>query len=263
MTDCEEITSVSDLIRILKDKTILSPKSEAWYRGQSNASWGLEPGIHRGENNNKNECDLLIQFQQHAAGKVTQIQLDKWGWLTLAQHHTLPTRLLDWSTQPLIPLYFACQDALAKKTSTEGNIPDGCLFIIDPTKLNEIANDNLPPHEQRAEAYPRLLQESDKTLDPYYPHQEIQHEYRQIPIAVRAPMLFERIVFQSGTFTVHPSPAAAGGESLNLDTIADKLIIPRDNKQGILDELGLLGISEFAIYRDLDRAAKHISGDSK
>ena len=76
-------------------------------------------------------------------------------------------------------------------------------------------------------------------------------------------MLFERIVFQSGTFTVHPSPAAAGGNDLNLDTIADKLIIPRNNKQDILDELKLLGISEFAIYRDLDRAAKHISGDAK
>jgi hypothetical protein len=263
MTDCEEITSVSDLIKILKDKTILSPKSEAWYRGQSNTNWGLEPGIHRGENRDKNECDLLIQFQQHAAGKVTQIQLDKWGWLTLAQHHTLPTRLLDWSTQPLIPLYFACQDVLAEKKSDEGDIPDGCLFIIDPTKLNKIANDRLPRYERRDEVYPRLLQESDKTLDPYYPNQEREQDYRQIPIAVRAPMLFERIVFQSGTFTVHPSPAAASSDNLNLDTIADKLIIPRDNKQDILDELGLLGISEFAIYRDLDRAAKHISGDTK
>lgn len=263
MATCEEITSVSDLIQFLKDKKILSPTSEAWYRGQSNANWGLEPGIHRGENKDKNECDLLIQFQQHAAGKVTQILLDKWGWLTLAQHHTLPTRLLDWSTQPLIPLYFACQDALYRNKNEQDNVPDGSLFIIDPTKLNEIANDELPPHEQRSEVYPRLLLASDKTLDPYYPHQDTEQTYRQIPIAVRAPMLFERIVFQSGTFTVHPSPAAAGGNDLNLDTIADKLIIPRNNKQDILDELKLLGISEFAIYRDLDRAAKHISGDAK
>lgn len=76
-------------------------------------------------------------------------------------------------------------------------------------------------------------------------------------------MLFERIVFQSGTFTVHPNPATAGAENLNLNTIADKLLIPGEYKQEILEELRLLGISEFAIYRDLDRAAKHISGDTK
>lgn len=263
MTKHEKIESVSDLIQILKNDRILSPKDEAWYRGQSDASWGLEPGIHRGNNKNKNECDLLIQFQQHAAGKVTQIQLDKWGWLTLAQHHTLPTRLLDWSTQPLIPLYFACQDALNADESTCEEIPNGALFIIDPTELNKNANQELPEGQRRAEYYPKLLQASDKTLDPYYPQQDSEGIDRQIPIAVRAPMLFERIVFQSGTFTVHPNPATAGANSLNLEATANKIIIPGVNKLDILEELRLLGISEFAIYRDLDRAAKHISGDAK
>ncbi len=263
MTESERITSVSDLIQILKEKKSRFRNSEAWYRGQSDAEWRLEPGIHRGINGDKNECDLLVQFQQHAAGKVTQIQLDKWGWLTLAQHHTLPTRLLDWSTQPLIPLYFACQDALNTSEKEEEATQDGALFIIDPKELNEIANQKLPPGEQSTEFYPRLLQASDKTLDPYYPHQQSDPTHRQIPIAVRAPMLFERIVFQSGTFTVHPNPATAGAENLNLNTIADKLLIPGEYKQEILEELRLLGISEFAIYRDLDRAAKHISGDTK
>jgi hypothetical protein len=263
MSEYERITSVRDLIKILKAKKIQFHNSEAWYRGQSDAEWRLEPGIHRGINSSKNECDLLVQFQQHAAGKVTQIQLDKWGWLTLAQHHTLPTRLLDWSTQPLIPLYFACQDALNADEKGEEVTPDGALFIIDPEKLNQIANQDLPPGEQRTEFYPRLLQASDKTLDSYYPHQQSALPHRQIPIAVRAPMLFERIVFQSGTFTVHPNPAATGDENLNLNSIADKLLIPGEYKQEILEELGFLGISEFAIYRDLDRAAKHISGDTK
>lgn len=258
----DQISSVSDLIEILNDKRILSPTNEPWYRGQSDAGWGLEPGIHRGNNKDKSECDLLIQFQQHAAGKVSQIQLDKWGWLTLAQHHTLPTRLLDWSTQPLIPLYFACQDALRNNEADESKMPDGALFVLDPNKLNEIANEQLPPHAQRRETYPRLLQASDESLDPYYPHQDSAQLNLQVPIAVRAPMLFERIVFQSGTFTVHPNPAAAD-PNLNLETIASKLIIPKYHKNQILDELRLLGISEFAIYRDLDRAAKHISGDAK
>lgn len=261
MTERQTIESVSDLLEILHDRRILSLAKENWYRGQSDAAWTLEPGIHRLKNKDKNECNLLIQFQQHAAGKVTQIQLDKWGWLTLAQHHTLPTRLLDWSTQPLVPLYFACEDALDK--GEEEELPNGALFILDPYALNMAATKNSPDQVQSNETYPRLLQESDQTLDPYYPHQDSAASDRQIPIAVRAPMLFERIVFQSGTFTIHPNPATTGKNQSNLEELTTKLTISGIHKREILDELRDLGISEFAIYRDLDRAAKHISGEVK
>jgi hypothetical protein len=53
------------------------------------------------------ERHLFNEFKRRAYSYLERVPQDEWEWLFLAQHHGLPTRLLDWTTSPLIALHFA------------------------------------------------------------------------------------------------------------------------------------------------------------
>lgn len=240
------IGSVGSLLDVLT--SITSDGRELWYRGHRNCTWGLEASVFRPEYRHSDERAMLARFRQEAAAAGLQYAFDTWGWITFAQHHALPTRLLDWSQSPLVALYFASgSEPTAAKTGVE---PDGEFFALDPNDLNAEAGDDDGGH-------PRLLTDSDSKLKDYLPGKDAEN--RSKPRSVVAPMLFDRIKFQSGTFTVAQLPAAtAEQEPLRGARGLQSFIIPGDTKQRLREELDALGFNEVSIYRDLDRIAKRI-----
>lgn len=193
---------------------------------------------------------MLDRFKQESALTGAQYAFDEWGWISFAQHHSLPTRLLDWSQSALVGLYFAVETGEDKDVLE----PDGEYFILRPAQLNQAAGD--------ASGHPRLLSSSDSDLNPYLPGQDsTRGKYAR---AVISPLLFDRIRFQSGTFTLEQRPAEPSVEEpLRSSSALESFIVPGDAKQGIRDELSVLGFSEASIYRDLDRIAKRIHTSHK
>ena len=85
------------------------------FRGVKEAHFELKPRIgwlplRPKAKREKVEKRLLGIFKERALLYLDFIPRDDWDWLALASHHGVPTRLLDWSWNPLIAAYFAVRE---------------------------------------------------------------------------------------------------------------------------------------------------------
>lgn len=230
-----EIRNVADLLQVVKGSQATGRR---WFRGQRDHRWGLQPGVARKSAHLYEEITLLKEFKRDAANRTNFRPTDGWEWLTLAQHYGLPTRLLDWTEDPLVALYFACEAPSDGAEDTE----DGKLFELDPDVLNAASHP----------AGPRLLLLShDAHLDGYLP--ESADTTSKGPLAVTSMRYFDRVTAQVGTFTI-----AKNGEDIREHPAVEAWIVPLGAKKLIIAELADLKINESTVYPDLGHLAKHL-----
>ena len=122
MTD-NEISSISDLLRILTELGEPAEGHSRFFRGQGNAEWDILPGIYRNQKLVENEDKIIKEALLNCPDDFlpTDTLLEK---LVKLQHYSYPTRLLDLTMNALVGLYFAC-------SNTEHHDKDGELIILD------------------------------------------------------------------------------------------------------------------------------------
>ncbi len=113
------------------DQAIDDISKTALCRGVSNHEYPLLPSLFRHsdvESADIREHNLMWVFKTHAKAHLASMPQNEIEWLAIAQHHGLPTRLLDWSLSPLVACFFAVQSLSTK---------DAAVYVYDIGKFKK------------------------------------------------------------------------------------------------------------------------------
>ena len=155
----ELIRSTVDLIRQVNKL----PEGLWLYRGHRVRTWPLQCSLDRPSckatrgklARAEYEKRLFEEFKRRAVAYLGKYPHNDWEWLALARHHGLPTRLLDWTRNPLIALYFAVTDNAGDQ--------DAIVFAYQHNYPPVDANNIRPFEIRRIELYqPALI--SDRLI---------------------------------------------------------------------------------------------------
>jgi hypothetical protein len=250
MTTAGEIKNIADLLEAIRKSSLAATDLahiRLWFRGQSNSSWPLSPGVYRPGFPEKAEWKRLRierhmsqDFRVQSAGTLTGAR-DNAALYFLQQHYQMPTRLLDWTHSPLTALHFAVGES--------NSDTDGQLFMMDAYSL--ATTQNVPESEFRGIATSRnelFL----KALRPIFDWWKPKH-FPSFILPVRPDHFDQRVMLQRACFTFHPP----GKKELTTRDAAVlfSYLIPKNSKSDLRRELFMLGIDAFTIYGDLDSLA--------
>lgn len=239
------IHNITDLINCIKGQLKENNKIW-WFRGHSDNSWPLLPSIWR-EYSKEQEAYMSQEFLFKAKARSNRVVQadDRSEWISIMQHHGLPTRLLDWSKSPLIALYFAVHNYHRHSTAISDH--DACIWMLCPGRLNKQFWEEDLIYPLNSNTALNLINQA------FYTDQNENYGI----LATSAIETHGRMVMQQSAFTIH-------SEQMPLDKMPNsknwlkKLIIPQERLSDIAMELELLGIRLSNVFPDLDNLSTEI-----
>jgi hypothetical protein len=242
---------------------------EVWFRGVSAARFSLAPGVCRDSitswakrapdewlysplpsGMDKGDPHDLVEYKRLNFERQMMLEFEReCGTLMkydseqelyfLAQHYGMPTRLLDWSTNPLVALFMAIFSDNGSDTSEAG-----VVYAMNPTqhlpKQSRFIRDQHHPEVRKAIEIVTMWK-----LDKYPKSAFI--------LPVRPHTLAGRIERQSSRFTLH---CFGAGPAKNA-TLESRSVSP-ESKAQLRDQLERLNINQFTVYHTLDRLVRRI-----
>ena len=174
---------------------------------------------------------------------------DDWELLITAQHHGVPTRLLDWTYSPLVAAFFATRPA------DPGENDDRAVWRLDWQALHRTYG--LPTLALLIQDLESLFGASHLTPAKLFAARDV----KPFACMIEPPALDARIAAQAATFTLTSSTKVSFEKFLaeqQLEHALTRYVIPASNVAKFRDQLDMVGIDERRLFPDLDGVAAAI-----
>lgn len=245
---------------------------EVFYRGHSNkVKYKLEPSLFRKdeEGNYLYKDNEHILYRELLVSNSADFQSDVYTLDSLVrmQHYSLPTRLLDITSNPLIALYFACKSApeddgevivfTMKRKDVKYFDSDVASCIANLARLPQSEKNSIIFKEDKFNGQPpiRQLVHLIREEKPFFEPIIIPNDLRKI-ICVKGKQSNDRISSQSGAFLLFGMDAVFDERGTEEITVTR---ITVSNKNSILKELDLLNINESTVFPYIENSAKYVA----
>jgi FRG domain len=270
-----------------------------WYRGDADwqEGWSLTPSIYRPKyrlNGDRSaEKWMLNDFWRRAVLRDRYCPEPERlaAWLALAQHHLLPTRLLDWSETITTAAWFATHDDdNARITRKTGIVLSELMDKVRASGHRDLGAfvKALEEDEGRREAVkaagsqkssqtviwalsPTLLNWHFRRDGPYFFMDSKTDIVRQAfgdgakdiekVLAVWQQDVHPRMMMQSGVFTIHSTDECLRVLNENAaprERFLRKLVVDREERTILSGELRTMGVNASTVFPDLEHLAQHI-----
>jgi len=174
---------------------------------------------------------ILAEFRRTSSPYVYYPLQNQWDIIALAQHHGLPTRLLDWTYSSLVALWFAV--AKPPNKNDHGDSDNGVVWLFKPDQT----------------AFDLDIEKTDPFSI-------------KITKVFRPKVISPRISAQAGVFTAHYINSA--GSVVRFETHKKyaeslvKIIVPRQAFPETRQQLHMMGVNASTVFPDLDGLCRHL-----
>jgi hypothetical protein len=212
------------------------------FRGVPRVEHGLESSLQTG-GFEQYEKHLLTNFRKYALRNAVHGDW-VWNWLSLAKHHGLPTRLLDWSYSPFVAMHFATHRLREFDT-------DAAIWCVDYRKTNELLPRSLRKLLEQDDANIFTTEMLNRVATSLEEFDHLSND--EFVLFFEPPSLDERIVNQFALFSL-PSDARLSLEKLlsQRDDLYRRIVIPAELKWEVRDKLDQANITERVLFPGLD-----------
>jgi hypothetical protein len=225
------------------------------YRGAADAAWPLLTsldtlgGVPPAHGKADLEEHILRNFIRYSRPFFPAPPVNDWEILIAAQHHGLPTRLLDWTYSPMVAAHFATieRDAGA----------DRAVWRLDWKAVHHFFQ--LPERALLIQDLEGIFGQ-ERAFTPWALFEPRTRE-RQFACMIEPPSLDARIATQAATFTLCSDNRQSFDsflEAIGLRSALTRFVIPARDVGRLRDQLDLVGVDERRLFPDLDGLADYL-----